>query len=111
MILADATAVVAVPVWGLTVASGVVMGFFTLVVNLQNKRATESAAEKQKLEDDALKTHHAHDDERFDAFDRRLTGFHRETQDRFSKHAAEIQVAHTDIARLDERLAALKDSV
>ncbi len=110
MLLCADTAMVAVPIWGLTIAAGAVVGLFTLIVTLLNAWQVRAAAEKQRLVDAAVQTHHDHDDERFDKLDARLTGYHRESQDRFSKLAADIQVAHTDIARHDERLAALKEA-
>ncbi len=126
MTLADAAPALSVP-WAAATIVVSVSVFVLSALNTHVQRKDEKAAREKKDADDlvreqqvraeaharsqdekALAAHHKHDDERFDAFDRRLTALAEARRDGDHDLNGKIGLALTEIARLDERIVALK---
>lgn len=127
MVLADAASF-STP-WS---AAAIVVSLAVLVigiVNTRSQRAEDRASREKKDADDlvraqrkdaealaraqdekALAAHHRHDDERFDAIDRRLTALAEARRDGDHDLGNKLAVTHLEVARLQERFAALKGS-
>ncbi len=125
MLLADAASFTTP--WSAAAIVVSVSVFVIGAINTRAYRAEDKAAREKKDADDlaraqkekadalsraheekAIKAHHEHDDERFDALDRRLTALAEARRDGDHDLNGKIGLALTEIARLDERIVALK---
>lgn len=102
-------------------AAGFVVTMAVFILGLVNTRSNRHDDKAQKATDeatklareqdkDALAAHHAHDDERFDALDRRLTAEHSERRKSDHDIANALTVTNLALARIEERLNALRQA-